>query len=91
MNPRKNDIAERIKGRLRDLRAVPSPNGFCSLDNKPLRDSLLCADGTLECVRPFDTEAGFVDALVKKYRASEALRGKADLYTTVLPSIFRGH
>lgn len=83
----KTIVAVQIKRHLRDVRALPLPSRCCSLDDKSLRDSLLCAERTLEYDGPFEEGMDLVDAIVNKFRASEALEGKEHLYGTLIPSI----
>lgn len=83
-------IAIQLKGYIGQLRRVESPNGYCSLDDKPLLDEIFWTPSH-DCDGPFNTEAELNDAMVRKCRASEALMCKADFYQLVLPDVLRGH
>ncbi|OAP59974.1 hypothetical protein AYL99_04976 [Fonsecaea erecta] len=88
----KTTIANRIKESLIKIRSLPAPNTYCSLGNKPLRHPLFWtpADDP-RCDGPFESESELNDALVRKFRASEAMQGKAPFYQNNLPYVFQGH
>lgn len=94
-NDEKNIISTRLREIVVRMRAVASPNGtYCSLDNKPLRDTLFWTgreEESLGCDGPFTTEQDLNNALIKKCRASAVMKGKADLYDASLPVVFRDH
>ena len=87
-------FALQLKTYLQDLRAIPSPGGYCSLDNKPLRDTMFWTgwgDESKGYDGPFNSGSQLVAAIIKKCEASEALKGKASFYKGNLPSIFSNH
>lgn len=91
--PEKHDIAMQMKTHMQSLRKLPSPRRYCSLDNKPLRDSLFWVEHDSEpsdFAGPFSSESDLVDAIVRKCKLS-ALNEKADFYDINLPEIFRNH
>lgn len=91
----KRAIALQIKANLTELRKLRSPDGYCSLGCKALRDHLFYTgyeDESLGLEGPFKTETELNDALVKKYLSSGYLpAGKADYYRRSFPSVLTGH
>jgi aminoglycoside phosphotransferase (APT) family kinase protein len=88
-------IALQVRASFIELRKLHSPDGYCSLDCKPLRDHLFYtgnSEESLELEGPFKTEMEFNDALIKKYLSSGYLPvGKADYYRRAFPSVLNGH
>ena len=91
----KRAVALQLKTNFIELRKLRSPNGYCSLGGKPLRDHLFYTgydDLSLGLEGPFQTETELNDALVKKYLSSGYLPvGKADYYRRAFPSVLNGH
>ncbi|EXJ54295.1 hypothetical protein A1O7_09633 [Cladophialophora yegresii CBS 114405] len=101
-NAEKNLVATQLKECLRRMRSIMLMNGdgygYSSLNGKPLRDSLFLTctanrDGSLryEYEGPFKTEADLNDAIIRKCKASEAMRGKAMFYENALHDVFCTH
>ncbi|KIX92091.1 uncharacterized protein Z520_12175 [Fonsecaea multimorphosa CBS 102226] len=87
-------IANQLGECLRRMRAVQSPNGFCSLDDIPLRDGLFWSghgDQLPGLGGPFATEMELNNAIIKKCQAIKAIEGKASFYQESLPLVFRDH
>ena len=88
-------IALPIRACFIELRKLPSPDGYCSLDGKPLRDNLFytgTAEESLKLEGPFKTEGELNDALIKKYLSSGYLPvGKANYYRRAFPSVLNRH
>jgi aminoglycoside phosphotransferase (APT) family kinase protein len=91
----KQAVALQVRASFIELRKLRSPDGYCSLDGKPLRDHLFYtgnSEKSLELEGPFKTEMEFNDALIKKYLSSGYLPvGKADYYRRAFPSVLNGH
>ena len=90
----KSAFAMQLRNYFHILRGPPSPCGYCSLDNKPLRDTMFWTgwgDESKGCDGPFDSESELVAAIIEKCENWEALRGKANFYKQTLPSIFSNH
>jgi tRNA A-37 threonylcarbamoyl transferase component Bud32 len=91
----KRAIASQVKANFTELRKLHSPDGYCSLGCKPLRDHLFYTgyeDVSLGLEGPFKTETELNDALIKKYLSSGYLPiGKADYYRRAFPSVLNGH
>jgi len=90
----KRVIASQIKANFTELRKLCSPNGYCSLGGKPLRDHIFYTgfEGeSLGLEGPFETEIELNDTLIKKYLSSGCLPpGKADYYRRSFPSVLTG-
>lgn len=89
-NRKKEKIAEQMHNYLGQLRRVKSPGGYCSLGHQPMLDPIF-STSSHDCDGPFKTEMELNDALIRKCRASDALKNKADFYQQVLPHVLRGH
>ncbi|ETI26856.1 hypothetical protein G647_10302 [Cladophialophora carrionii CBS 160.54] len=92
----KNLVATQLKECLRRMRSVKPMNGYSSLNQKPLRDSLFLTytgEGSLKYhyEGPFKTESDLNDAIIRKCKASEAMRGKAMFYQNALHDVFCTH
>lgn len=90
----KSSIATEIKSHLLKLRSITNINAYSSFDNQPLRADLFWTghgENSLGCDGPFDMECDLNNAIIRKCRASEAMKGKANFYEDSLPEIFRGH
>lgn len=91
----KQAIALQIRTSFIELRKLRSPDGYCSLDCKPLRDHIFYTgtpEESLKIEGPFNTEMDLNDALIKKYLSSGYLPiGKADYYSRAFPSVLSGH
>ena len=87
---RKKKLVTQIKEYLGQMRRIGSPGGYCSLNQQPLLHSIFWTPSH-DCDGPFDTEAEFNNAMVRKCRASEALNMKADYYQQVLPNVLKDH
>jgi hypothetical protein len=94
-NARKQCIVEQLKFSFAQIRELPSPGGYCSLDEKPLRDPIFCTGSEEQFPDlggPFATETALNEALVKKYLASEDLPpAKAQYYRRAFPSVLTGY
>lgn len=91
----KQAVALQIRASFIELRKLRSPDAYCSLDCKPLRDHLFYTGNSEESLGlegPFKTEMELNDALIKKYLSSGYLPvGKADYYRRAFPSVLNGH
>lgn len=94
-NTQKQAVAVQIRAGFIELRKLRSPDGYCSLDSKPLRDRIFytgTSEESLELEGPFRTETELNNALIKKYLSSGYLPvGKADYYRRAFPSVLNGH
>lgn len=89
----KEAIASQLRSFLDQLRRLPSPDGFCSLDNRPLQDALfLTEEEQPEINGPFKTEAEIAEALVLKLEREDDNfpAERASYYRRVLPFVLRG-
>ena len=89
-NKQKEMIVAQLKTHIGQMRTIESPGGYCSLDNQPLLNEIFWTPSR-DCSGPFNTEVELYDAIIRKCRASEALRQKAEYYQEVLPNVLRGH
>lgn len=91
----KQAIALQLKESFVELRKLRSPDGYCSLDCKPLRDRIFYtgyAEESQHLEGPFKTEMELNDALIKKYLSSGYLPvGKGHYYRRVFSSVLNGH
>jgi aminoglycoside phosphotransferase (APT) family kinase protein len=91
----KQAVALQIRASFIELRKLRSPDAYCSLDCKPLRDHLFYTGNSEESLGlegPFKTEIELNDALIKKYLSSGYLPvEKADYYRRAFPSVLNGH
>lgn len=86
-------IASQLRGFLDQLRRLPSPDSFGSLDNRPLYDALfLTEEEQPEINGPFKTEAEIAEALVLKLEREDDNfpAERASYYRHILPSVLRG-
>ncbi|EXJ82297.1 hypothetical protein A1O3_06110 [Capronia epimyces CBS 606.96] len=90
-DPKKREIITHLKEYLREIRNVESPAAYCSLDKGPLLHSIFRPSNNFCDNGPFDTEAEFNDAMIRKCCASEALNNKGEFYQRVLPQVLHGH
>ncbi len=91
----KEAVSAKIKASLDELRKIPSPGEYCSLDKRPLLDSIFWTGDSAESLGlegPFETEAGLNNALIRKYLSSNGLpEGKAEFYKRAFPSVLCEH
>jgi aminoglycoside phosphotransferase (APT) family kinase protein len=91
----KQAIALQVRASFIELRKLRSPDGYCSVNCKPLRDHLFytgTSEESLNLEGPFKSEMDLNDALIKKYLSSGYLPvGKADYYRRAFPSVLKGH
>lgn len=91
----KQDVSNQLKSAFTDLREMPTPAGYCSLYQQPLRDHIFYTGSEEESQHlegPFGNETELNDALIKKYLASGyAPVAKADYYRRAFPSVLSGH
>lgn len=92
---KKQDVALQIRACLIELRELRSPDAYCSLDRKPLRDEIFYTGSEEESLKlegPFKTEVEFNDSLLKLYLSTGFLPvGKGDFYRRAFSSILSGH
>jgi hypothetical protein len=92
----KDIIAHKLRANFDEIRKLPSPGGYCSLDERPLPDHVFWTGDTANQIAgPFQTETELNDAMVKKYMLNNTLNGfpqeKANFYKRVFPSVLYGH
>jgi hypothetical protein len=89
--PQKSSIASKLKSAFDELRELPSPHGYCSIENRPLQDSIFWT-GTDESLNgPFDTEDALNRAMIKKYLFNNLPKEKAVFYERALPQVLHNH
>ncbi|SPQ24223.1 f46cd932-4b93-4b0d-8228-314bcff1d398 [Thermothielavioides terrestris] len=89
----KEAAASQLRDFMDQLRGLPAPDFFGSLDNRPLLDYLFFTEEARpEINGPFKTEAEIAEALVLKLQRDEAdyPAERAAYYRRVLPSVLQG-
>ena len=85
-------IVTKLGSLFKQLRSLPSPGGYCSLDNRPLLDDFFWSGSSSEKFNgPFHTEGELNEAMIRKYIFDNGSKNKAEFYKQCLPSIFRDH
>ncbi|THW68558.1 kinase-like protein, partial [Aureobasidium pullulans] len=87
----KEIVCVKLRDIMQELRALPSPGGYCSLDKRPLPDGLIHFEGIHEDPSiisggPFATEQDLNRAILQRAATfHEHLKGKAKFYERVFP------
>ena len=91
-NTQKEAIATKLGSLVKELRSLPSPGGYCSLNNRPLLDNVFWTGNTSAKFNgPFRNEEEFNEAMLEIYRFNSGSQNKADFYKQTFPFIFRDH
>jgi hypothetical protein len=83
-------ISAKLNAFCSQLRSLPSPGYFGSLERRPLLDPILWTDDST-CSGPFESEAALNEAMVRKYIYNGLPTHKANFYRTAFPVVFSGH
>lgn len=86
-------ICDRIRNCIEDMRKIPSPGGFCSLDKMPLRHNFFrtCTGNKCTFGGPFDTETDLNDFISKQYFDELSLPWKGLFFSRHTASILQNH
>lgn len=88
----KKSIVDKLERYFNELRRLPSPGYFGSLDRRPLLDDVFWTSEKVASINgPFDTEDALNEALAQEYTFDGRRTYKADFYRKALCQVFRGH
>ncbi|KAK2810352.1 hypothetical protein FQN50_003083 [Emmonsiellopsis sp. PD_5] len=89
----KEAISKKLRAYWDQLRNLRSPGFYCSLNKRPLLDSIFWSDDSDSppLNGPFENEDQLNAALIKKYTYNNLPVHKAELYQRALPSVLRDH
>lgn len=88
----KDAITIKLRGYFDEIRRLPTPGGYCSVNNQALLDNVFWTGDTADAIAgPFTTEEELNDAMIKKYIFNNLPKNKADFYKRAFPSILRNH
>ncbi|THW64501.1 kinase-like protein [Aureobasidium pullulans] len=96
-NAQKDMVCQQLRDIMQELRALSSPGGYCSLDERPLPDGLMHFEGIHEDPSiisggPFATEQDLNRAILQRAATfHEHLKGKAKFYERVFSEVFTNH
>ncbi|TLD29875.1 putative phosphotransferase enzyme family protein [Venturia nashicola] len=88
----KDAIATKLREYFDELRRLPTPGGYCSVNNQALLDDIFWTGNTADAIAgPFTTEEELNDAMIKKYIFNNLPKNKVDFYKRAFPSILPNH
>jgi hypothetical protein len=88
----KKAVALQLQRIFEEMRKLPSPGGYCSVDRQGLLDGLFWTDDPANpYAGPFDTETELNSALILKYKECGLSSYKARYYTRTFAGVFQGH
>jgi hypothetical protein len=87
----KKAVTSKLRIIFDSMRKLESPGGYCSVGRGGLPDGLFWTDSSNQYAGPFDTEAAFNAAIVDKYTADAAYKGKANYYARAFGRLFQEH
>jgi hypothetical protein len=90
--PQKTKFSTILKGYFNELRSLPSPGGYCSIENRPLLDTIFWTDKNSESLSgPFETQAHLNEALIAKYSYNHGSARKTIIYRQAFASLLCNH
>ena len=88
----KDAVATQLRNVFREMRKLPSPGGYCSVDNGGLTDGLFwTSDPSKPFAGPFGSEAELNQAMVLKYTEDGLSKYKASYYNRAFASVYRNN
>ena len=88
----KSSVISKLRSFFEELRQLPSPGYFGSLNNQPFLDGIFWTREEKPSKNgPFETESALNEAMTPKYTYDGRSSYRADYYRRSLPHVFRDH